>query len=366
MMTQSQEKRASNRLIENPYLPTPAPTLTSKLGEATSASASRTICHSNSMCFCQLRNDLCGAGELRCHALQNRMQFIKMATEAAIFSNAARWIRFALLACALGLPGLATASELKPEAAQGFERYVRLTEKRMREDLHPGGAFLWVDGLPELRRDSVHAQLQKGEVASARLKTTDPAGEIRTPGAMIHHWVGTVFIPGTSLRQALATVEDYDQDSMYYSPQITKSKTLEHGGDDFKVYLRLMSKKIVTVVLDTEYAVHYEQLDADRAQSQSYSTRIAQVAHPGESDEQQIPRGKDSGYLWRLNSYWRFYERDGGVYVQCEVVSLTRDIPAGLGWLISPFIESIPRESLGFMLRSTRAAVLGGISRASQ
>jgi hypothetical protein len=53
------------------------------------------------------------------------------------------------------------------------------------------------------------------------------------------------------------------------------------------------------------------------------------------------------------------------VYVQCEAISLSRDIPAGLGWLIAPFIESIPRESLEFTLRSTRAAVLSGISRAS-
>jgi hypothetical protein len=54
------------------------------------------------------------------------------------------------------------------------------------------------------------------------------------------------------------------------------------------------------------------------------------------------------------------------VYVQCEAVSLTRDIPTGLGWLIAPFIESVPKESLEFTLRSTRAAVLGKISNASQ
>ena len=273
----------------------------------------------------------------------------------------------ALLACAFAmLPKPAATAQLKPEAAQGFDRYVRLTEKRMRADLQPGGAFLWVDALPETRREGVRAQLQRGEVVSARLTTADPTGEIKTPGALIHHWVGTVFIPGTSLRQTLATVEDYDRHSRYFGPEVTKSRTLQHTGDDYKVYLRLTRKKIVTVVLDTEYAVHYEQLDGDRAQSQSYSTRIAQVEHPGESDERQVPPEKDSGYLWRLNSYWRFYESGGGVYVQCEALSLTRDIPAGLGWLISPFIESIPRESLEFMLRSTRTAVLSGISRASQ
>ena len=51
-------------------------------------------------------------------------------------------------------------------------------------------------------------------------------------------------------------------------------------------------------------------------------------------------------------------ERDGGVYVQSEVVSLTRDIPAGLAWLIGPFVTSIPKESLAFTMEATRKAVV--------
>ena len=71
-----------------------------------------------------------------------------------------------------------------------------------------------------------------------------------------------------------------------------------------------------------------------------------------------MPEGHDGGYLWRMNTYWRFEERDGGVYVQCESISLTRDIPRGLGWLIEPFVTSIPRESLQDTLGNTRLAVL--------
>ena len=66
---------------------------------------------------------------------------------------------------------------------------------------------------------------------------------------------------------------------------------------------------------------------------------------------------KDGGYLWRLNSYWRFLGRDGGTYVQCESVSLTRGIPLGFGWLIRPFVTSLPRESLEFTLDTTRLAL---------
>jgi hypothetical protein len=41
-----------------------------------------------------------------------------------------------------------------------------------------------------------------------------------------------------------------------------------------------------------------------------------------------------------------------------EAISLTREIPAGLGWLIRPFVTSVPQESLSFTLSRTRAALL--------
>src|SRR5579863_6084321 len=219
-------------------------------------------------------------------------------------------------------PSPAGAAELSPEADQGFGRYVHLTERRMQDELAPGGVFLWIDSLPEPRRSEAYARLQRGEVISAKLQTESPSGRSSTPGALIHHWVGTVFIPGASLRQVLTLVQDYDHHSEYYKPEVEKSKILEHSGDDFKVYFRLKQKKIVTVVLDTEYGVHYQQLDATRTFSDSYSTRIAEVVHSGKANEQMMPAGKDDGFLWRLNSYWRFSEANGGVYVQCEAISL--------------------------------------------
>jgi hypothetical protein len=62
--------------------------------------------------------------------------------------------------------------------------------------------------------------------------------------------------------------------------------------------------------------------------------------------------------MWGMETWWRMEERDGGVYVQSEVVSLTRDIPTGLGWMIGPFVNSIPQESLAFTLEATRKAVV--------
>jgi hypothetical protein len=280
--------------------------------------------------------------------------------EEAIRNRVQIRMRWALLIGLLVAAHPAGAADLSAEATRGFDRYVRLTEGRIQGELKPGGAFLWLDGLADPRRSEAYSRLQRGEVITARLLTDDPSGQSSTRGALIHHWVGTVFIPGASLPQALALVQDYDHHSEYYKPEVQKSKTLEHAGVDFKVYLRLMQKKIITVVLDTEYTVHYQRVDSTRAVSSSFSTRISEVAHPGEANEQALPPGKDDGFLWRLNSYWRFSEANHGVYIQCEAVSLTRDIPAGLNWLVAPFIESIPKESLEFTLQSTRNAVLRG------
>ena len=71
--------------------------------------------------------------------------------------------------------------------------------------------------------------------------------------------------------------------------------------------------------------------------------------------EREKPVGKDRGFLWRLNSYWRFLERDGGVYIQCESLTLTRGIPWGFGLVVKPFVTEIPEETLEFTLSKTRS-----------
>ncbi len=166
----------------------------------------------------------------------------------------------------------------------------------------------------------------------------------------------------------MSALQDYDRDADYYRPQVLKSKLLDRSGDVFHVFLRLKQVHVITVVFDTEYEVHYRYLDGDHAVSRSYSTRIAEVENAGEANEHDRAPGDDRGLLWQLYSYWRFYQADGGTYIQCNAVSLTRDVPAGLGWLIRPFIQKIPSESLSFTLDATRAAVtkkFEGVSKGS-
>jgi hypothetical protein len=250
----------------------------------------------------------------------------------------------------------AVAEQLKSETAAAFEHYVQLSEQRMATEL-TSGPFLRLDAIRPQERDASSERLKKGEVITERLQTLDGSQPVLVPGGLIHHWMGTVFIPGATLEQTLAFLQDYDNQYKFYGPEVQQSKLIRRNGTDFQIFLRLKKTKVVTVILDANYDVKYTLFAPDRATSDSYSTRIAEVENPGKPDESEKPVGNDSGFLWRLNSYWRFLQRDGGVYVQLEAISLTRNIPTGLGWLISPFITSIPKESLVFTLTRTRHAL---------
>jgi hypothetical protein len=177
------------------------------------------------------------------------------------------------------------------------------------------------------------------------------------PDGLVHHWVGAAFVPGATIDRVLALLQDYNRHGQIYRPYVAQSKLIARDGDVFLFFLRFYQKKVITVVLNSEHEGVFSRPAPDRASSRIHSTRIAEVEEPGTPREKQKPVGNDGGYLWRLNTYWRLLERDGGVYVECESISLTRDIPFGLGFIIGPFVTSIPRESLEFTLRTTAKAL---------
>ena len=249
------------------------------------------------------------------------------------------------------------ASELRPKTIDAFDRYLRLTDARNSGELQRSENLLWVDSLPESQRRDAYTALQRGEVKMQKLQTRDNGAAIKCPDALIHHWAGVIFIPGAKVDGVLRILEDYDQHAVYFAPDVQRSKTLSRDGHHFRVFLRFRRHKIITVVLNTEHDVHYFRDSPTRAHSRSSAVRIAEVENAGKSDEREKTPGQDSGFLWRMETWWRMEERDGGVYVQSEVASLTRDIPSGLGWLIGPFVNGIPKETLTFTLEATRKAV---------
>jgi hypothetical protein len=251
-----------------------------------------------------------------------------------------------------GLISLAAAQEHR--TTEAFDQYLAKAEVRITQSREKRDAFLAVDALAPTKRAEAMARLRQGEVVIE--KQGDTPSQI--PGGLIHDWVGTVFIPKTTITQVLSLIQDYDHSSRNYSPDVVQSRLVSHHGDDFQIFMRLKKHKVITVVLDTEYDVHYGRLDAGHQYSISRSTRVSEIADPGTPTEHALPAGHDHGFMWRLNSYWVFEQLDDGVLIECEAISLTRDIPAGLGWMIGPFVNSIPRESLQFTLEATRKALV--------
>lgn len=253
---------------------------------------------------------------------------------------------------------------LRANTLAAFDRYVKLTEMRNEDELKRGTNLLWIDELPRPEREAAYAALKRGEVKMEKMETLDGGKHIACPGGIIHHWAGLVFIPGVRLDDVLEMLKDYDKHSVYYAPDVERSKIESRNGDHFLVFLRFRRHKVITVVLDTEHDIEYFRDGPARAHSRSSAVRITEVENPGKPDEREKPPGQDGGFLWRMETWWRMEERDGGVYVQSEVVSLTRDIPVVLRWMIEPFVTSIPRETLTATLAATRSAVEERAARA--
>ena len=272
---------------------------------------------------------------------------------------------FLVLGVAVVRPPEIKATTLRKATEDGFTHYVQATEMRIDKELARPRAFLYIDGLPQFRRSEALSALKRGEVYMERLATLDASGHpLTTPDGLIHHWMGAVFIPGATMAQVLAIAQDYNHIQDFYKPEVVRSHLVSRSGNDFKVFYRLRKKKIITVTLNTEHDVHYFPLSSTRVYSRSYSTRIAQVENADQPMEREKPVGQDGGFMWRLTNYWRFDARDGGVYVEFESITLTRDIPTGLGWLIKPFITGIPKESLQMSMGSIRVAVLARMANA--
>jgi hypothetical protein len=244
----------------------------------------------------------------------------------------------------------AEPADLQPRTVAAFDHYVKVSET----DVAARAEFLRLDALPEVQRRARRDELRAGMLHIERLTTLDGGQQIPVPDGLVHHWVGTVFAPGASIEQVLAILQDYDNHAEIYRPAVAQSRLLSRNGDRFRMFLRFSMTKVITVVVNTEHDAQFYRDGPDRARSRIYSTRIAQVENAGEPNERELPVGRDGGYLWRLNTYWRLLQRDGGTYVQCESISLTRGIPFGFAWMIGPFVTSIPRESLEFTLNTTR------------
>ena len=245
-------------------------------------------------------------------------------------------------------------AEAPKAAATYFNRRVARVEARLAQQHRSAEDFLDNVGLG----NQIDDRLRQGELFIEQLT---PANEAELPGALLHHWRGTAFVPGATANDFERLMKDLGDYPHVYAPQVVRAQIVSlHGdrsADHFIAAMRVQQKHVITVVMDTTYEVTHGRLHAQHRYSMSRSTKIAEIAGAGTPRERVLGSDEEEGFLWRQNTYWSYEERDGGLYIQIESISLSRGIPAGLGWVIRPFVESVPRESLEFTLRATCRAL---------
>jgi hypothetical protein len=264
--------------------------------------------------------------------------------------------RASVLGILVGLGSIQAGwAEAPQKALSAFNTYVNKVESRLAQQHRSVARFLADEG------GKTDEGLRQGEVIIEKL--TPDKGEV--PGGMLHDWRGTAFVKGAKAADFERLMKDFTSYPQRYSPQVMQAGIVsprKRDPDHFTATMRVKQKHVITVVLDTTYDVTYGRLDPKHGYSMSRSSKITEIEDAGTEKERALAPDKEHGFLWRLNTYWSYEERDGGLYMQIESISLTRGIPAGLGWMIGPFVESVPRDSLEFTLRNTCKALRGPAS----
>ena len=253
--------------------------------------------------------------------------------DRAVFARAA----LVLVLCASAQP--ASAAQPAAPALGAWDAYVRLTEARIQRES--------AAGRPALSHRRV---LQSDTMPVVSASAPDGSEPIVVPGGLIHHWHGVVLVPGATLDEVL--------DGLMHPgtppPQddVMAARVVARSNEGWRVYLRVVRRTIVRVTYDTEHDVTFRRLSSAAAISRSVAVRIAELENAGTGRERPI--GDDHGFLWRLNSYWRYEQTGEGVVVELESLTLSRDAPVIVRVLARPIIASVARDSMCRTLEAVR------------
>jgi hypothetical protein len=272
-----------------------------------------------------------------------------------------KFANLTLLSLFLSMFSLAShgnAAELHSETLQAWSNYVGAVEKRIQSERFSSTGFLSIDFWNSSKAEMARKSLFTGKVLVESVPA-DSRNLEEIPDGMVHHWRGFIFIPGVTLDDVLFRVENPTAENVKQE-DVKDSRLLEKSPGQLRLFLKLQRSKIVTVVYNTEHLIKYSKHSNAAAWSSSIATRIREIENFQKQDEREKPEGQDSGFLWKLNSYWRYQQIHGGVIVECESMTLSRSIPPILSVIVQPIIKSIARESMERTLQSFRSRMLKG------
>jgi hypothetical protein len=245
----------------------------------------------------------------------------------------------------------ANAATLKAETVADWEDYLHTMRSALEDRCRPSGTFLWVDEAPE-RLAKVH----NGEIVVAPARGHTP---MEVEGGLIHHWIGAAFLRDANVDDVLDVIRDYDRYKDFYPPSVIESKVLVRNDSDEKFTMQLVNHEFFAkMALDSDYRVTNVRLDHDRFYSVATTTRVQQLENYGQPREHMIQEGQGGGYIWKLFSIARLERRDGGVYIEMEMIALSRGIPAAFRVIADPIVRRVSRGAMLTAIKQTEDAVL--------
>jgi hypothetical protein len=272
-------------------------------------------------------------------------------TPTKSFSPAMRTYMILILTVVLlGAAPLANAIELQSATLAAWQDYTRGAMLRMQSRLDANEPFLWIDESADRAQ-----RVRRGETVVAPLVDN---GRQPVPHGLIHHWIGAVFVPGATMAGFLAVVQDYDRYSEIYKPVVAESKSLAANGNN-QAFSMIWQRRVlfINAAIQGWFRAHEGLVDSYRGYNIVDATRIQQIEHHRQASERLLPPDTGDGFMWRIQSIIRFEQRDGGVYLEIEAMTLSRDIPTSLRWLVAPVIRRLSINSLVTTLENTRKAV---------
>jgi hypothetical protein len=247
----------------------------------------------------------------------------------------------------------AAAAELRPETVKAWNDYIASREKQIASELNSSKGFLAMDFQNQRDAAAERREVLAGKVSVKRMNPAGGKSDFQISGGTIHHWRGVVFIPDVSFDFAMNRIRQPELETEMQE-DVLESRVLERmSPDQYRLFLKLKRTQIITVIYNTEHLARFKKHGDDKHSSSSVSVKIAEVEQSG-GVEREKPAGDDRGFLWRMNSYWRYQKVPGGILVECESITLSRSIPFLLEGLARPIINDVAGESMERTLRELR------------
>lgn len=132
---------------------------------------------------------------------------------------------------ALGIPAMFCAAlffdaacplrgQPAPAALSAFDSYCGTVESRLAGQHQSPNAFL---APPASEPETANSRLRRGEVI---IEHVAPSAGADFPGALLHHWRGTAFVPGAKAADFERLLRDFPSYPRRFSPQVVEAKVL--------------------------------------------------------------------------------------------------------------------------------------------